>query len=322
MLYNVGSYDWEEMITKRYSIYDIFSYYVGGNFKIGQPINSPLREDNNPSFGIFPSLDGDLMFKDFATGSVGGWVKFIQLKFNLPYRWAIIRAFIDLMMSNVNISDSAVHPNIQYIKKKSSIGLKLASLRRIDIDYWKQYNISTELLTRYNVVAVSDVWVNSNLILNRNGKNLIFAYLIDGKIKVYSPLADRGNKWVGNTDSSCIFGMKQLPLQGKLLIITKALKDVMTLTSLGYNAIAGNSETTLLKESTINNLKNRFEHIYVFLDNDEAGIIASEKYKDKYELDYILIPLEYECKDISDFVKVNGVRLTKRWLKESIPNGE
>jgi 5S rRNA maturation endonuclease (ribonuclease M5) len=322
MLYNVGSYNWEEMIIKRYSIYDIFSYYVGGNFKIGQPINSPLREDNNPSFGIFPALNGDLMFKDFATGSVGGWVKFIQLKFNLPYRWAIIRVFIDLMMSNLPITNSTVHPNIQYHKKKSSIGLKLSTLRKNDIDYWKQYNISVDLLSNYNVIPVSDVWVNNNLILNRNEKNLIFAYLINGKIKVYSPLADRGNKWVGNTDSSCVFGIDQLPLQDNILIITKALKDVMTLKSLGYNAVSGNSETTLLKESTINNLKQRFKQIYVFLDNDEAGIIAAEKYKDKYELDYIIIPLEYKCKDISDLVKEHGIRLAKRWLKESIePNG-
>lgn len=320
MIYSVGSYDWEEIITKRYSVYDIFSFYVGGKFKIGQPINSPLREDNNPSFGIFPDLKGELIFKDFATGDVGGWVKFVQMKFNLPYRWAIIRAFIDLVLSGISVSDSnTITPNIQYHKKKCSIGLKLASIRSCDIDYWKQYNISIDLLNEYDVIPVSTVWVDKNIVIDRNGKDLIFGYLIDNKIKVYCPLASKSRKWLGNTDSSCIFGMKQLPDKGDLLIITKALKDVMTLKSLKYSAVSGNSETTLLKESIIEELKSRFKRIIVLLDNDEAGIIASEKYKDRYELDYITIPFEYECKDISDLVKKHGVKFTNEWLRKTIP---
>lgn len=318
MLYNVGLYDWENIISKRYSTYDIFCYYIGGKFKIGHPFNSPLRKDDNPSFGIFPDLNGELIFKDFATGSVGGWVKFIQMKYGLTYRGAIIRAFVDLILSGITISDITINPNIRYTNNKSSIGIKITSYRDIDLKYWKDYNITEELLNEYDVIPITTVWVNGNIVNNRNKNDLMFAYLINSRIKVYSPLADKKNKWVGNSDSSCIFGYKQLPQQGDLLIITKALKDVMTLRSLGYYSIAGNSETTLLKENIIKELKSRFKTIIVLLDNDEPGIIAAEKYKGKYDLNYLLIESHYRCKDISDLTKKFGVEFTRNWLQQKI----
>jgi hypothetical protein len=303
VLYNVGIYDWEDIILKRYSVFSIFCFYIGGKLQIGVPINSPLRKDENPSFALFKTLTGDIMFKDFSTGEAGGWVKFIQMKFDLSYRSAIAKAFVDLILTNKDIPEGYITPHMLYEKKNTTIGIKLASFRQADLKYWKQFNIDNDLLNLYNVVAVSDVWVNNQLVLNRNGEDLMFAYLINNRIKVYSPLANRRYKWIGNTDLSCIFGYSQLPIRGNLLIITKALKDVMTLKSFGYEAVAGNSETSLLKESTIIELKERFERIIVFLDNDEAGINAAKKYQEKYNLDYVIVPDKYECKDISDFVK-------------------
>jgi DNA primase len=43
-------------------------------------------------------------------------------------------------------------------------------------------------------------------------------------------------------------------------------------------------------------------------DNDEPGIKAAQKYKEKYGLDYVILPLE---KDLSDSVKDHGVEAVR-----------
>jgi hypothetical protein len=41
-------------ILKNYDDYNIFRFYCG-DFEINKPFCSPLRDENNPSFGIFMS---------------------------------------------------------------------------------------------------------------------------------------------------------------------------------------------------------------------------------------------------------------------------
>ena len=53
------------------SEYQIFSYYLGRDFKSGVVMNSPLRQDDKPSFSIFTDRKGTLRFKDFGTGDTG-----------------------------------------------------------------------------------------------------------------------------------------------------------------------------------------------------------------------------------------------------------
>ena len=51
--------------------YTIYSYYLGP-FKPGKLMNSPLRSDDKmPSFAIFATKDGALLFKDHGTGVSG-----------------------------------------------------------------------------------------------------------------------------------------------------------------------------------------------------------------------------------------------------------
>ena len=43
----------DEEILSRVTCLDIFSYYIGKDFKYGRAICSPLRKDKSPSFTIF-----------------------------------------------------------------------------------------------------------------------------------------------------------------------------------------------------------------------------------------------------------------------------
>ena len=49
-------------------------------------------------------------------------------------------------------------------------------------------------------------------------------------------------------------GAHQLPAEGELLVVTKSMKDVMCLYSLGITAIAPNSENLFLTESQFEKL--------------------------------------------------------------------
>ena len=58
----------------------IYTYYLGPSFQVGKLINSPLRSDDRiPSFAIFRSKNGDLLFKDHGSGETGNAIKFIKL---------------------------------------------------------------------------------------------------------------------------------------------------------------------------------------------------------------------------------------------------
>jgi DNA primase len=79
----------------------------------------------------------------------------------------------------------------------------------------------------------------------------------------------------------------------------------MSIKSLGLrvDVIAPDSENTLLTEEQMKVLKKSYKNIVTLLDSDEAGINAMQKYKEKYDIPFVYLPLE---KDISDIVKFHG----------------
>jgi len=86
----------------------------------------------------------------------------------------------------------------------------------------------------------------------------------------------------------------------------------MVLYSLGYNAIALNSESSILSDKFIDEFNQRFDRIIYFYDNDKPGINYSNKAKEITGYDYILIPEEYNTtKDISDFTEKYTINETK-----------
>lgn len=312
MLYNEGKYNWEYIIKNNINQEALYSYYIGSSIKIGQAFNSPLRKDETPSFSIYKNNNGELMYKDFSTGESGDIIKFTMNYFNISRRSAIFKCLSDAFRSILSNDLLKVIPKYTYQKKVASIAIKTVPFNKADIEYWGQFNIQIDTLNKYHVVAASHVWVNDKLLWVRNDKEPIYAYLAEDKIKIYRPYSERKNKWICNTTSNIIFGEDNLPWLSDLLIITKALKDVMVLHELGYNAISPNGETTLLNRSQIEQLQKRFKKIIVLLDNDNAGIKAANKYNEQYNLKTIFLP--GKDKDISDYIKNNGIENTKSIL--------
>ena len=108
--------------------------------------------------------------------------------------------------------------------------------------------------------------------------------------------------------------LEQLKYDCKYLLITSSLKDLMTFDKLSIGnieSIAPDSENTMISETVIKELKSKYFKIIILFDNDEPGIKAAQKYKEKYGLDYVILPLE---KDLSDSVKLHGIDKVKEVL--------
>jgi len=108
------------------------------------------------------------------------------------------------------------------------------------------------------------------------------------------------------------------------------MKDAVYLTNLGYNSIAPNGEAVLLEDEVIADLKQRFDNVYLLFDSDGTfnpenkgqgkGKEASLRSAQAYDIPYMLIPDEYEEKDITDFHLAHGKQESKKLIQNLMNN--
>ena len=83
---------------------DILSYYLGVT-KVPTIINSPLRKDNRPSFGLYSPNGKRIYFVDFATKDRGGLFDLLGHMWNCSYKEVLTRINGDIskFCSSANI---------------------------------------------------------------------------------------------------------------------------------------------------------------------------------------------------------------------------
>ena len=288
---------------------DIFSFinpeqvyhrYLGFRPDLKSAFKSPFKEEKTPSFRFFVS-SGQLFFKCFSTGNTGNVVNLVSLLFNCSYAEAIQMIANEYKLINTQ-------PLLQnnYIKKESKIEVELFdTIPESFFKYWEQYEINKKILEYFNIKPAKYVWLNDKHILTYTPEKPIIRYLVNNKYKIYNPY-NKDFKWLSTTKATDIFAINLIPKQGDFLVITKAMKDILCWSSIQIPAIAACSETCVISEDVINDLKNRYDKIIVFLDNDEAGVNAMKKYNDKYNLPCYMLPESSGEKDISDYIKTYG----------------
>lgn len=317
-----------EEILRITTEYDIYSYYIGNQFKVGKIMHSPLREDNHPSFGVYKSsIRGNLMWKDQATGKTGNVIQFVSEKFKESYEDALRRITSDVENANIRTTKEGKEIQEVYSKTRTIISIQKKNFTEWDDIYWGQYFITRDILKKFNVYPILTFWVNdapSSLFYSKDQP--LYAYQVFDKFQIYSPLAPRKNKFRTNTSVYDMHGLEQLPKYGKLLIITKSKKDVMVLDRLGYDAIAPCGEQTPIPEAIISDLRQRFNKVMILYDNDPAGLKGALKLATEHNLEWTHLPLEYyakfKIKDISDLIKCFKITKTREVLKEILTNCE
>lgn len=307
--------DW---ILSKVTEYDIYAKYIG-QFKVGMIYNSPFRKDKNPSFGIYYSKrTKQLLFKDHGTGECGNVIKFVSLFTGKTEYNDILSDIVD----NLNITNNTkLVSSKQYIPPTETvIGVVRQEFTDVDINYWKQFNISINTLKKFNVNSIKYYLCNGIVKGTYKRENPMYAYKVYNNFKIYRPLADKYTKWRNNLTDYDIQGYEQLPQKGDILFITKSMKDVMCLHEMGYSAVSPSSESTFLPKDVLEQLKTRFKRIIILFDRDTAGVKRSRKLSRETGLEAMFINKKFKAKDVSDAVKANSFEEIKNWLNEAIKN--
>ena len=326
----------KELILSRFSEEQLMEYYLHIPVKKGL-FRSPLRRDKQPTCSFYRNKSGTLIFKDFATGQHLNVFDVVQSIFRCDYFESLRIIANDFGI----VRDNALHKNPGKInlnpikikdKEISKIQIEVQEFTDSELKWWGRYGISKDILKRFNVYSCKHVFLNDQLFAESQQHCPIFGYY--GKKyqglelwRCYFPKRT-SFRFITNWPSKKIQGYDQLPKKGKLLVITKSMKDSMCLYSCGITACAPNSENLFIPDKVLEDLKNRFENIVVLYDNDRPGLYNMAKIRKEHpELTYVFIPKRYGSKDISDFYKDHGRKETLNliktfilWLKEHRQN--
>lgn len=319
----------KNLILSNCSEEQIYAFYIGSHIITKKLFCSKLRRDKNPTCSLYKNKNGTLIYKDFATNDSLNCFGYVMSLFNCTYNEAL-----KIIANDFNIiKDSSLKKNKGKIisedfkikeKEFSKIQVEIQDFTELELKYWEKFGITLDILKEFNVYSCKNVFLNGQLIAQSKQNCPIFGYY-GGKEqeeelwRIYFPKRKEG-RFIGNWPTKKIQGYGNLPNKGKLLVITKSMKDVMCLHSMGITACAPNSETQFLPDNVLSDLKNRFKYIVVLFDNDITGISFMNKLKKKYpDLLYTWIPRKFGAKDISDFHKLykrkKTIHLISKFLK-------
>jgi 5S rRNA maturation endonuclease (ribonuclease M5) len=316
-----------EDILKHLTQEEIYSFYLKEDISSLGVFHSPLREDNIPSFALyFHKFNRNiLMFKDFATNDCGDFVVLVMKLFNLSYSDALKKIAYDLGLANFDVN--ATKQTIEYTriveKEKINLGVKIRPWLVRDKEYWNSYGIRKSTLEKFNVYPISYIFYNDVAV---KAHDYAYAYVEfkDDRVsyKIYQPFETKIKKWINNADYTVHQGYKQLDKTGELLIITKSLKDVMSIHDcLNISAVGLQSESVMMKDSVMDEYKSRFKQVICLFDNDAAGKKLSTNFSDRFGIPHFFVPESPGVTDFSDLVKSIGKEAAIKNVKSLITVG-
>lgn len=301
-----------EDILAKTTEFEILNYYFMVD-ELPIVINSPLREDNKPSFGLYTLDDKKVHYYDFSTKYKGGLFDLLMKYWGKSYKATLMRVWEDLpnfSNTNVKLNNTTKKKTYQSLKSRNiDLQCKVREWRDYDLDYWASYGISLEWL------KYADIYPISHKIVIRDNQRYVFgadkyayAYVErkEGKVtlKIYQPFNKGGYKWSNKHDRSVISLWTKVPEFGDRICICSSMKDALCLwANTGIPSLAIQGEGYGMSDTAINELKRRYKHIYILLDNDEAGLLDAEKLAQTTGFTNIVLPQFNGGKDVSDLFK-------------------
>ena len=289
----------------------IVSYYLG-ILKVPCIINSPLRQDRHPSFGLYSPNGTEINYIDFSTRDSGTIFTLLKNMWNLDYPEVFKRICQDFSKFNSKatvIKSSKCDITSQGSSSNIDMKCKVREWKDYDLEYWASYGITLPWLKYANVYPIS------HKIIVKDGKEFVFgadkyayAYIEfkEGKttLKIYQPFNKRGFKWANKHDRSVISLWTKVPKTGDKIVVCSSLKDALCLwANTSIPAIAIQGEGYGISNTAINELKRRYKEVYILLDNDEAGLRDGEKLSASTGFINLVLPNINGAKDVSDLYK-------------------
>lgn len=327
-------------ILNRISEVMLWRFYINVDFTIGKKFSAPYRVDNNPSFVLYYNPQGRLYFKDFGRDLCGDIFFYLSNIDNISFIEALNKVNVDFSLNlYTNQPKSFLHHSIQIrpdLKKLNKSVDKIVSSSTLiqiipkswsfeDLEYWKKYGVSKDLLINYNIYPVKKVFSNKKLcyIYNRNDPGYAYFFPKSNHIKVYFPYRD-SNRFLGNTNNyEDVQGYYQCDVKLKnknTLILTKSMKDVMCIRGFDYDSMAINGENHYFHQDFIRHIKKYYSKIVSLYDKDKSGVIGARYLWREYNIKPYFINRKYNSKDISDLYLNYGRECVEQILKE-ITNG-
>ena len=289
----------------------IVSYYLG-ILKVPCIINSPLRQDRHPSFGLYSPNGTEINYIDFSTRDSGTIFTLLKNMWNLDYPEVFKRICQDFSKFNSKatvIKSSKCDITSQGSSSNIDMKCKVREWKDYDLEYWASYGITLPWLKYANVYPIS------HKIIVKDGKEFVFgadkyayAYVEfkEGKttLKIYQPFNRRGFKWANKHYRSVISLWTKVPKTGDKIVVCSSLKDALCLwANTSIPAIAIQGEGYGISNTAINELKRRYKEVYILLDNDEAGLRDGEKLSASTGFINLVLPNINGAKDVSDLYK-------------------
>lgn len=295
---------------------------------------NPLREDNYPTctFKLYSNANNKykLWFRDWADVKGYDCFDLVQKMAGCSFLEAL-----ELIAHHFSLLSAERAYEMKYVLTPVQIKeLTIKKMQEVDIqikkdnwtpthvNFWKQFGLEADDVV-YDTIPIKMYWINGDRYVIP--KNLGFCYVVENRLKLYFPLADKvkkERKFIHN-GADVVQGHEQLKYDKSNLIITSSNKDVKVLRKLmklypelDYEVVAPMSETTPIKPDRIQHYMSKYKLVCTYYNNDTEGIRCTESHGDLYNCVGFYNPLGLP-KDPSDVVK-NNVEKGYLKLKEII----
>ena len=302
----------------------------------GEQYCSPFRVDSSPGCYFRYNDEGKLKFIDWADMDNSSLDCFEAIKkyYNFSSYTEVIHLIYEVFIEG---KDPALRPeNVNRVvptanKTRTQIGVHKQDYTPADMKYWNQYGITEENLKEDKILSINKTYIKSRkgeFIIN-SGTELSFADISfpSGNRKVYFPENDKNHKrrFITNCTQNDVGNMQNIDYTCNYIIITKSHKDFRVLKNSGYkNTVYFSNEGQYPSKEILSDLTKFFNLVYIFFDNDSAGIKASLNLKNKIsdvstaKVVLVYIKNIFKVKDIADMYKFHGEEVCNEFLKDTL----
>lgn len=282
----VTGYIDKKYILSNFKEEDIFELVFGFKPIEFQYITSPFRVDNNPGCWFERSLHSDkLLFIDYADPLFNKQDCFDCVKryFKLPNFYSTL-LFIENNLNNKKLVNKNYNKEkVSFTpkeKKKIDIYIKPRNFNQADKLTWFKYGITRKHLIEDKVIPTSRyVLTNTkkgDISFNVYTCCYAFCEFDDNRKKLYFPYRKGKRRFITNCNQNDIGGLKTLQ-DTEQVVITKSYKDCRVLRNQGVNCIWFQNEGMLPSKEILKSVFKNFIDIVIFFDNDNTGLLASDK---------------------------------------------
>lgn len=309
---------------------------------------APYREDNSPKCYFEEGRNGRLHFVDFADPNRirKDCFGLIEACYSLSKLDALryIDQQLGLGISNgekIVATKVVAEPTVRVeeLTQRKHIDFAPRPFDSRDRGFWyDQYGITRENLKDDGVYPTSyyRFEAKDGKMYDVRPNDICYTYtdFTDRKMKIYRPMGSSEQKWLTNCSQNDIGGVSHIDYTKDYIVITKSYKDYRVLKNAGLNVIWFQNEGMIPDKEVLEKYKILlFKTIYIWFDNDQTGLAASSKVRDRL-LEYykylvivcVVIPIplrqQFGVKDPADLRKHSPEKFHKFITEKIISHGK